>query len=78
MHPRHFTKTTPNKAAYIMANSGDVITYAELDKLSNQGAQLFQSLGLNTGDHIAIHMEKICILWQLFGRPKRLVSLIPP
>lgn len=67
MHPRHFAKTTPNKAAYIMANSGDVITYAELDKLCNQGAQLFQSLDLNTGDHIAIHMENnvhfMAIVW---------------
>jgi acyl-CoA synthetase (AMP-forming)/AMP-acid ligase II len=40
-----------------MATSGEVVTYRDLDERSNQGAQWFRSLGLATGDHIAIFME---------------------
>jgi len=31
-----------------MAGSGETVTYRELDERSNQGAQLFRSLGLQT------------------------------
>ncbi len=53
----HFSvtaKATPSKPAYIMANTGEVITYAELDSKSNQIAQLFRLCGLRKGDHIAM------------------------
>jgi long-chain acyl-CoA synthetase len=40
-----------------MAGSGHEITYGELDAQSNQGAQLFRSLGLGPGSHIALIME---------------------
>ena len=46
MHPSIHAKTTPDKPAYIMAGSGEVVTYAELDARSNQGAHLFRSLAL--------------------------------
>jgi len=47
-------KQTPAKPAYIMANSGQVVTYGELDDKSNQIAQLFRLCGLKKGDHIAM------------------------
>src|SRR3978361_342928 len=56
-HPSVHARTRPNKIAYQMAGSGKAITYRELDELSNQGAQLFRSLGLKAGDHIALLME---------------------
>src|SRR6185369_2394852 len=56
-HPSIHARTTPNKIAYQMAGTGKAITYRELDELSNQGAQLFRSLGLKAGDHIALLME---------------------
>lgn len=40
-----------------MANSGEVITYRALDERSNQGAQLFRSLGIQAGDHVGIMIE---------------------
>ncbi|NIV37846.1 MAG: AMP-binding protein, partial [Anaerolineae bacterium] len=40
-----------------MADSGQVVTYLELEQRSNQLAHLFRSLGLNNGDHIAILLE---------------------
>src|SRR5215475_13766609 len=56
-HPSRHARTNPDKVAYQMAGSNKAITYAELDARSNQGAQLFRSLGLTPGDHIALLME---------------------
>jgi fatty-acyl-CoA synthase len=56
-HPSHHARTNPDKIAYRMAGSGEAISYRELDDRSNQGAQLFRSLGLGPGDHIAVLME---------------------
>src|ERR1700675_1854799 len=56
-HPSIYARTVPNKVAYQMAGTGKAITYRELDELSNQGAQLFRSLGLKAGDHIAFLIE---------------------
>jgi long-chain acyl-CoA synthetase len=67
MHPAQHAKTHPDKAAYIMAYSGETVTYAELDARSNQGAQLFRSLGLMAGDAVALfidnHPRYYEILW---------------
>ena len=57
MHPHQHALTNPQKPAIIMAGSGEIVTYADLDRRSNQGAQLFRSLGLNIGDGIALYME---------------------
>ncbi|MBX3708116.1 MAG: acyl-CoA synthetase [Pseudomonadales bacterium] len=40
-----------------MAETGYTVTYADLERTSNQGAHLFRSLGLVRGDHIAILLE---------------------
>ena len=56
-HPSIHAKTNPDKVAYRMASTGQTITYRQLDERSNQGAQLFRSLGLKAGDHIALLME---------------------
>jgi len=57
MHPGIIAAATPNRRAYVMADSGRSVTFGELEETSNQGAQLFRSLGLNAGDHIAIMLE---------------------
>ena len=49
MHPYLHAQTKGDKPAYIMAGSGEVVTYAQLDQRSNQGAHLFRSLGLAAG-----------------------------
>jgi acyl-CoA synthetase (AMP-forming)/AMP-acid ligase II len=40
-----------------MAESGETVTYRQLDDRSNQAAQLFWAQGLRPGDHIAFCME---------------------
>jgi long-chain acyl-CoA synthetase len=57
MHPAQHARTDPGRAAFIMAATGETVTYAELDARSNQGAQLFRHLGLKAGDVIAIWMD---------------------
>lgn len=57
MYIGDLAKQQPDHAAYIMATSSEVVTYKQLDDRSRQTSQLFRSLGLNAGDHIAIYME---------------------
>jgi acyl-CoA synthetase (AMP-forming)/AMP-acid ligase II len=57
MYPGILAQSIPEKPAYIMANSGEVVTYAQLNEESNRAAQLFWSLGLRPGNHIAFCME---------------------
>ena len=58
-HPSHHAAVHPDRPAYIMARTGEIITYAMLDQWSNQGAQLFRSLGLKRGDTIALMLENV-------------------
>ncbi|MEP3248101.1 MAG: AMP-binding protein [Sneathiella sp.] len=57
MHIRKFAQSNPDKPAIIMAGSGEITTYQELNDRSSQIAQYFRSLGLQIGDHIAFLME---------------------
>ena len=57
MHPSIHARNNPDKPAYIMAGSGETVTYRQLDEQSNRIAQLFRSLGLKAGDHIALFLE---------------------
>ena len=52
MHPGEHAKHFPDKPAVVMADTGAVLTYRQLDQRSNQGAQLFRSLGLRPGDMV--------------------------
>ncbi len=47
----------PEKPAVIMGDTGFALTYADLDRLSNQGAHFLRSLGLRTGDTLALCLE---------------------
>jgi len=57
LHPGKVAAITPEKPAYIMAASRQVVTFGELEARANQGAHLFRRLGLKRGDHIAIMLE---------------------
>ena len=73
MHPYIHAQTQPDKPAYIMAASGEVVTYRQLDERSNQGAHVFRSLGLKKGDTVALMMDnnarylEICFAAQRSG-----------
>ena len=57
MHPSVHAQTHPDKPAFIMASTGAVTTYKQLDDASNRVAQMLRALGLKTGDAIALFME---------------------
>ena len=56
-HFSAFAAETPDRPAYIMANTGQVVTYAELDRRSNQVAHLLRASGVRRGDHVAMMMK---------------------
>src|SRR5687767_14888360 len=57
MWPAPHAEKNPDKPAYIMASTGESVTYKQLDDESNRLAQLFRDRGLQFGDHIAIFMD---------------------
>ena len=56
-HPYKHAAATPDKPAFIMAGTGETVTFAQLDARANQGAHLIRSLGLKRGDAMAMMMD---------------------
>lgn len=57
LYPGRWARERPDHPAQILAQTGEVLTYRELDQRSNQHARLFRERGLSRGDHIALFME---------------------
>ena len=57
MYPGEFAAKDPNRPACILPDSGEVVTYRQLEDHSNQGAQLFRALGVQPGECVALLME---------------------
>lgn len=57
MYPGSHAKPRANQPAFIMAGSGETVTYAELEARTNRLAHFLRSRGLNRLDHYAIFME---------------------
>ena len=56
-HPYKHAVATPDKPAFIMAGTGEAVSFAELDRRANRGAHLLRSLGLKRGDAVALMMD---------------------
>ncbi|GGC05327.1 putative acyl-CoA ligase [Novosphingobium endophyticum] len=56
-HPSRHARTTPDALAMIVADTGETLSYRELDEGSNRVAQLLRSLGLRPGDRIAVMLR---------------------
>jgi acyl-CoA synthetase (AMP-forming)/AMP-acid ligase II len=56
-HPRAYALKSPDKPAYIMAESGEVITFGKLESHINQCSHYLRHLGLEPKDHVCILME---------------------
>jgi long-chain acyl-CoA synthetase len=57
MYPGTFAKSKPTAPAVIMAGTGEVMSFGELNARSNQLAHRFRAAGLHRGDHVALFME---------------------
>jgi len=67
MFPGDFAQTTPDRPAVVMADGGQVVTYAELDAEANRLSRVFRAAGLQQGDHVAFCLENhprfLSIMW---------------
>lgn len=57
MYPALIAQQHPDAQAYVMAGSGDSLSYGELDAQSNQLAQLLRARGVRPGGTLVIVME---------------------
>ena len=57
MYPGKYATQHPDRAAFIMANTGESVSYAEYEARSNRLAHLLRAKGLKRLDHYAIFME---------------------
>ncbi|MFC5677116.1 AMP-binding protein [Aeromicrobium endophyticum] len=66
-YPATHARSFPDKAAVVMAGSGDSMTYRELDEGSMRLARLLHAAGLRPGDHLAVvlgnHLSFLEIYW---------------
>ncbi|OUC76423.1 AMP-binding protein [Gordonia lacunae] len=57
MYPPSTARARPDAVAYVMAGSGERITYAELDRRSNRLARFWWSRGVRPGDSVVLVLE---------------------
>ena len=57
MHPSIYAAQKPDHPAVIAAETGEVITYRQLDEASNRAAHLFRSHGLGHDDVVAFMLD---------------------
>ena len=57
MYTGNHARLRPLQPAFIMASSGETVTYAELEAHNNRLAHLFRNHGMKRLDHYAIFME---------------------
>jgi acyl-CoA synthetase (AMP-forming)/AMP-acid ligase II len=57
MHPYIHAAERPDHPAMVVADTGEVLSYGELDRASNQAAQLFRRHGLKPGDKVGVMLR---------------------
>ena len=57
MYAGNYATQNPDRPAFIMAGSGETVTYREYEARTNQLSHLLRKLGLGRLDHYAIFME---------------------
>ena len=67
MYPGTHARTTPDKPAVVVAESGEVLTYAQLDERSARLADVLRRHGLRRGHHVAFISDNVpevfCVYW---------------
>src|SRR5437867_4377294 len=57
MYPPEAARREPDRPAFIMGTSGEIVTYGSYDDDCNRLAHLFRELGLKRCDHVSFFME---------------------
>ncbi len=71
MHPRAHAATDPARPAIVMVGDGRTVTYGALEKSANQTAHFLRSLGLGTGETVAMFMDNMPEYYQLAWAAQR-------
>jgi acyl-CoA synthetase (AMP-forming)/AMP-acid ligase II len=70
LYPGTYAETEPEKPAFIVAETGSAVTYADLDRRSVQLARLLRSRGCRPGDRVAIllgnHLRYAEVCWAAY------------
>lgn len=56
-HPSFHARTQPDHPALVIADTGETLTYRQLDDGSNRVAQMLRAMGLKPGDRIGVMMR---------------------
>jgi acyl-CoA synthetase (AMP-forming)/AMP-acid ligase II len=72
LQPGAYVASRGDQPAVIMADSGEVVTYRELDERSKRLAGLLRAAGLVPGDHLAILLENHPRYYEVFWAAQRL------
>ena len=77
MYPGEHARLRWNRPAVIMAGSGEILTYGELERRSNRLAHLLRANGLRRLDHYAIFMENNSRFVECCAAGERAASITP-
>ena len=77
MYAGRHARERASQPAFIMAGSGEAVTYAEYEARTNRLAHLLRSLGLRRLDHYAVFMENNSRYLECCGAGEREVFSLP-
>jgi long-chain acyl-CoA synthetase len=69
---QQWASTFGDKTAWMLSDGSDVVSYRELDARANRTAQLLLSIGLQSGDAIALGLPNCAEFLELCGAARRL------
>ena len=78
MHPRIHALSQPDALALIMADTGETISYAQLEARANRAAHGLRALGVGIGDTVAVVCDNRPEFFDLFwGTQRAGVTMVP-
>ena len=66
LQPGAHAAIDPHRPAVVMAASGEIITYGQLEERSLRVARMLHDAGLRAGDHIAVMLENHPRYFEIF------------
>lgn len=78
MHPRYHASENPARPCAIHFETGEVLSYGHLERFANRGAHLLRSLGLSSGDTIAIWAPNTLRYFEVYWAAQRAGLYITP
>ena len=66
LHPFVFARCNPDKPAVIIAETGETLTYRNLEESANQTAHLLRSLGLTAGDGVVVMLGNETAMFEIY------------